>query len=271
MSHDLLNSLMDWSRVERSTDLGLLRTALETSGAAIVSGFPTSVSSFMDTLSRLGTPLDYYGGDIGSHPENSVVWRIKYDEAAHQQGLTHGSAGPLAVHSSQSLRDPRPKYFAMLMANAGWQTHLPTFNGESRLVSWRDAFAHLRLEHPSHFDTIRRLLLSDVRFPDGINRQLVYTISGASDPDDLGVRFKSGLVDHLLLHYPCDDTTQAVALLASAARAVAHCIALRAGDLVVVDNDRWGHGRDTVIGTRRAADGRIESNPRELWSATIDA
>jgi hypothetical protein len=44
---------------------------------------------------------------------------------------------------------------------------------------------------------------------------------------------------------------------------------LRRGDLLIVDNNRWGHGR-CDFERARDADGRIEVNPREVWSLTLD-
>lgn len=86
---------------------------------------------------------------------------------------------------------------------------------------------------------------------------------------DVGVRMKSDLLDHLRRTRPNEPSTRAVVRLASAAEQVALHLQLAAGDLVIVDNDRWGHGRDIVIGERHHDRGRVHFNPRELWNTTL--
>lgn len=262
---------VDWDQLDEVSCVDELRMLLAAKGVLTIGGFPTDVSRFVDLLSALGEPLEYYGGGVGSHPGHSAVWRVRYDEAANQRSEAHAADGPLMVHSSQSLRDPRPKYFAMLMVNAGWQTQPPGFNGESLLTSWRDAFRHLRSHHLDQFEQMRRLLMSEIPFPDGLRRSLAYEIDGMADRHDLGVRLNSDLLDHLLLGHADEPTTEAVQMFCSAAEAVARRVQLREGDLVLVDNDRWGHGRESVVGARQSASGVMEFNPRELWSATVQS
>ena len=40
------------------------------------------------------------------------------------------------------------------------------------------------------------------------------------------------------------------------------------GDLILVDNDRFAHGRKSIVGERQGPDGP-EINPRQLWSVTV--
>jgi hypothetical protein len=85
---------------------------------------------------------------------------------------------------------------------------------------------------------------------------------------DVGIRIKGGLVEHLCHTAPDHGTTAAVRRLIEAAHATAHVVASASGDLVLLDNDRWGHGRQTVVGTAVIDDVSV-ANPRELWSDTI--
>ena len=78
-------------------------------GVVRITGFPDSAAVLISFLGHLGTPLGYYGGDAGTHPDHNAIWRVAYDHDASQRGETHAIAGPLAVHSSQSLLDPRPR------------------------------------------------------------------------------------------------------------------------------------------------------------------
>lgn len=247
-----------------------LRDALRREGIVIVHGFPTGASAFVELLSRLGEPLEYYGDAAGVHPEHTAIWRVAIDEEAARRGEVHGVDGPLAVHSSQSLRVPRPSFFAMLMVDPGWQDLAPGNNGESLLVSWRDVAKRLRqVEPPDAGERTLDVLSDAVPFPDGVCRPLVYPVAYPVDDDDIGVRLKSDLADHLASHEPAGRANRAVQRFCEAARAEARRVRLAVGDLVIVDNDRWGHGRASVLGHRESPDGVRLVNPRELWSATV--
>lgn len=245
------------------------KETLEKVGIARVTAFPAVVERYLSFLRHFGTPLGYYGDTAGAHPKDNAIWRIKYDRTEAARGATHALAGPLAVHSSQSLRDPRPPYFSMLMVNCGWQQRPPGQNGESLLVRWSDALRRLYAVSPDGYANVLHLLMDKVAFSDGSFRPLVYSLPLPDDEFDLGVRMKSDLRTYLERTRPDDPATEAVRQLSIAAHDVAHRVQLGDGDLIIVDNDRWGHGRETVIGHRECRDGRVELNPRELWSATV--
>jgi hypothetical protein len=44
---------------------------------------------------------------------------------------------------------------------------------------------------------------------------------------------------------------------------------MESGDLILVDNNRFAHGRRGILG-ERVVDGRVETNNRELWSVTVE-
>lgn len=243
--------------------------ALRERGSVRVTNFPASASELTNVLELLGTPLRYYGGDAGTHPDHDAIWRVSYEREGARRGEAHAVDGPLAMHSSQSLLEPRPQYFCMLMTNPGWQDQEQGMNGESLLVPWAKALRNLAETYPLDFSRILNVLLSGAPYPDGVSRSVVYPIEPTRDEYDYGIRLKSDLLQHLQKIAPNDDITQVVAWLTEAARQAAYSIQLRAGDLVVVDNNRWGHGRESVIG-QLPADGDIwDTNPRELWSLTL--
>jgi hypothetical protein len=158
----------------------------------------------------------------------------------------------------------------MLMVNAGWQSRPSGQNGESVLTPWRLAFADMRVSFGKTFDKLRDILLDQIEFPDACLRPVAYELVGATSPDDLGVRLKSNQLEYLRDRAPGDPTTVAVAALAAAAARTALRVQLRSGDLVLLDNNRWGHGRESVVGHERGQSGQLLLNPRELWSATVD-
>lgn len=261
---------VEWTGTHVDEVAAAARSALADFGIVRIAHFPTTVREYRRFLEMFGDPLGYYGDDAGTHPEDDAIWRIKYDPVAAASGETHAIVGPLTPHSSQSLRDPRPKFFSMLMVNAGWQNRPFGQNGESLLTPWQVALADMRRELGESFAPVRGILLDQIEFPDKCFRSIAYELTGATSPDDLGVRLKSNQLEYLQNRAPGDPTTVAVAALAAAAARTALRVQLRSGDLVLLDNNRWGHGRASVFGYERSRRGELVLNPRELWSVTID-
>jgi hypothetical protein len=98
---------------------------------AIIAGFRGSAKEYVDFLSRFGEPLIYYGDNSGSHADHEAIHRVRYDAEASAKGQLHAIDGSLNIHSAQSLREPRPRYFCMLMVDSGWQDLPVGRNGES--------------------------------------------------------------------------------------------------------------------------------------------
>ncbi len=247
--------------------VGDVKSALVDSGLVRISNFPADVSAYIAFLSKFGEPLRYYGGDAGTHPEHAAIWRIRYEPEAAAGGEAHAMAGALSPHSSQSLRSPRPPFFSMLMVDNGWDDRPPGENGESLLVRWSDAVQLINLDDSGA--EVMAHLFSDIPFPDGVSRPVAYKLATAREPDDIGVRLKSDLLDHLESVAPSHPGTQAVRRLSAAAAQVTRRVQLMSSDLLLLDNDRWGHGRESVTGFHMRPDGEMFLNPRELWSVTI--
>ena len=246
---------------------GTIKSELMDSGLVRITNFPADPATYIAFLAKFGEPLCYYGDDKGTHPDNAAIWRIKYEPDGAANGEVHALAGPLTPHSSQSLRSPRPPYFSMLMVDNGWQSRPDGENGESLLVPWRDAIQLIKTR-PDGAGTVSDLH-ADIPFPDGVSRSVVYELPTAKDPDDVGVRLKSDLLAYLQTTAPSHPGTLAVERLTEAAVQVARRIRLASGDLLLLDNDRWGHGRESVVGFQSNPDGSMLLNPRELWSVTV--
>jgi hypothetical protein len=248
-----------------------VRQSLADRRIALVSGFTAETGRFIDFISEFGDPLVFYGGTEGSHPDHVAIHRVRYEPEASSRGELHAVDGPLELHSAQSLRDPRPRYFCMLMVESGWQGQAFGNNGESILTSWSDAFDLLQTQDPEAYERARATLLSGVSYPDGVVRQVAYPLASARTDNDMGVRLKYDLLDHL--RAAGDEApvaaAESVAALSTAARSVAQCFQLQSRDLLIVDNDRFGHGRMPVIGRRTTEHGETLTNPRELWSVTL--
>lgn len=260
---------IEWPSQHSAEIVHSAKEILMDGGVVRVSGFPLTVLDYIRFLRAFGEPLRYYGDDAGTHPLDSAIWRIKYDPASASRGEAHAVDGPLAPHSSQSLRDPRPRLFSMLMVNGGWQSRAFGMNGESVLASWRAAFQQMRADLGPNFLATLQAMLDEVPFPDGSRRSVTYQLDSAASEDDLGVRLKSDLLPFLRNSWPEHRATDAVGQLVATAERGALRIALRSGDLVLLDNNRWGHGREPVIGHVLRLDGSVDLNPRELWSVTV--
>jgi hypothetical protein len=155
----------------------------------------------------------------------------------------------------------------MLMVDQGWQDRPPGENGESLLVRWSDAIGLINTGAAGP-DTVAGLF-SDIPFPDGVARPVAYELPTAREPDDIGIRLKSDLLDYLESAAPTHPGIHAVKRLTAAAGQAARRVQLASGDLLLLDNDRWGHGRESVVGFSTQPGGEILLNPRELWSVTI--
>jgi hypothetical protein len=249
--------------------LRAVRCSLAERHFALVTGFTVEVGRFTDFIAGLGEPLTYYGGAEGSHPEHPAIHQVRYDPEASSRGELHAVDGPLDLHSAQSLRDPRPRYFCMLMVDAGWQDQAFGNNGESVLASWSEAFDRLQVLDPESYRRTRATLLEAVPFPDGAARPVVYRLEQAEAENDLGVRLKYDLLDHLRALDDESPAFKAVADMRDAAKATSRCFQLCARDLLIIDNDRFGHGRRPVSGRRTGERGVVQYNPRELWSVTL--
>lgn len=232
--------------------------------------FPTTTQAFVGFASEFGEPLTYYGTNgVGAHSQHPAIHQVQYDADAAARGELHALDGPLDIHSAQSLRTPRPSFFLMLMVNAGWQEDSTGCNGESVLIPWQSAWEAIKESDSDRYRLMREALLQPIPYPDGVERSLVYRLPGATSDTDLGVRFKYDLLPHLVRTLGRDDPlVRRVEYFADVARACALVKQLHTGDLVLLDNHRWGHGRRSVRGQRNVGDG-VEVNPRELWSLTL--
>jgi hypothetical protein len=157
----------------------------------------------------------------------------------------------------------------MLMVNHGWLDNPTGANGASLLVRWSDVFERMHALNPERYSQALDALLAGAPHPDGATRPVAYPLPSARSTFDLGVRLKSDLLEHLQTQFPNHPSTQAVQLLTETANDVARRVQLHSGDLLLLDNNRWGHGRESIIGRRQHPSSETELNPRELWSVTI--
>ena len=239
-------------------------------GLTLARGFRLSLDHYLAVLSQLGHPLPYYGPNPneGTHPRHPAVHRVRYDAADAERGALHAVDGCLTLHSAQSLREPRPRFFSMLMIDPGWLDGAPGSNGETILVRWRDAFREMARRNPDSWRETVDILASDVPLTDDVRKPVVYRLADGRDEFDMGVRVKYAMERNAALAESRASAALNELLDCAAAPGVIREGQLYSGDLLVLDNDRCGHGRRRVIGQRTDASGST-FNPRELWSVTV--
>jgi hypothetical protein len=252
--------------------------------AALIRDFPPDPHRYVEFLRTLGTPLDNYGAGSGKaayalHPNINVV-RCAPGTASGARVQEQG--GPLPPHSARAFSARRPRFIAMFMINSGWPEQ-PGSAGESVIVRWTDALRHLREADPGTyardyallFETPITITAAHV-VDEWATTPLIYPLANAETAADVGVRYSLALWDQLAT-MPMEEELRsryraAVTRLTTAASdpAVRFTYPMQAGHIVILDNNRYGHGRLTFTQARPGENGVMEVNPRELWSVVVD-
>jgi alpha-ketoglutarate-dependent taurine dioxygenase len=262
-----------------------VRELVEKFRVALVRDFPTDPEAYLAFLSEFGTPLSNYSSnsDLAKDDPHPQINRVRYKRKQdYTTQSVHYVGAALQPHSARSWRAPRPAFFSMLMVDPGWRDGPPGSCGESVLLSWRHLFERLARRDGSTFaehfawlsSTRIRFQANNVR--EAISDQpLCYPLPNQADRYDVGVRLKQDLTEKLpgirdqLPYY--EQYRRAVDYLVGSASdpAAQACFPLERGDLLLLDNNRFGHGRRTIVGERTTSAGPV-TNPRELWSVTVD-
>lgn len=250
----------------------------------LIGGFPSDENELVAFVSRFGQPLANYNKKSGIESggsTNPYVNLVKLARPTDGRGLLHGKGGPLPIHTARSWREPRPKLFALLMVSPGWRDRPPGENGESLFVSVAETLAAMAAEDSGRFRRVFSLLTGQrVRFEADNVREttsdlpVLYTIEGQKHDLDVGMRLKQDLAKKLaaaeLFGGDVTELQAAVGWLQDTANRLAHRVRmpLQPGDLVIFDNNRWGHGRCPYEGAREIH-GALQLSPREVWSLTV--
>ncbi|GAA2083161.1 hypothetical protein GCM10009801_43440 [Streptomyces albiaxialis] len=261
------------------------RESLGAHRLALLRGMPPDVDVLVSVLSGLGTLIDNYaaGSDSEAYALHRAVNVVRYrpDSAAKR---VQERDGALPMHSGRAFAADRPRYMAMQMIDPGWSDGAAGENGESLLVRWGEVLASMERADPDGFtEDVRTLTTKSICFP-SVNLQdeasrlpLVYvppTPWRESVRYDVAARLPQKFARLEQCAPPGRDGDR---FIRAARRFAEHAdtpgvqmrYALGAGDLVIIDNDRFGHGRCTVRGHRTAEDGSTSVNPRTLWSVNV--
>lgn len=247
-----------------------------------ISNFPLQVDQFISFLSKFGEPLSNYaaGEKLPAYQLHPSINRVQYQDRATKDKRFHEMGGPLYAHSARSWSRVRPSYFAMLMINPGWTDNEPGQNGESIMVPWKDVLESLESDNALQFSRDFNLLKeTPIQFyANHVQEEIsdlpvLYLLPDTKGKLDLGARLKVDLIQKLRESGtpPSEDYLAALGRFRAAAdlpsnRAVYQ---MQPGDLVLIDNNRFGHGRLSVIPTRQDSTGNLTLNSRELWSTSI--
>lgn len=260
-----------------------VRETLGASHATLIQGFPPDPDEYISFLRELGMPLENYGAGSSSpayalHPNINVV---RCTPAIEGTARIQEQGGPLPPHSARAFAARRPSYIAMYMVNPGWPAPAGQA-GESVVVRWSKALQHMAREDPHQYALDYRLLS---RTPVTITAAhvteewattpIVYPLPGACGDASIGVRYSLALLDQLSAQHMDDGLRDRYrAAIGRLAEAAAHAdvqftYRAQAGDILLLDNNRFAHGRLTFPQSRPGENGTTEINPRELWSVTV--
>jgi alpha-ketoglutarate-dependent taurine dioxygenase len=261
-----------------------MKPALESRRLCLIRGFPTDPLAFLKLLDCFGEPLTNYSSlsDLEKDDPNTKINRVRYKRGkAGGPKSVHYIDGELKPHSARSWRMQRPRYFSMLMVDPGWRDTDEGQRGESVVLEWRYMFQQLAAQDGDTFERhFERLRTMPVHFEannvreDTSRSPLCYPLPDAADRFDVGVRLKQDLQQNLpKLREQFDDFDgyrDAVDYLVQATKQSRYQarFPLDSGDLIIVDNNRFAHGRCNIVGEREV-DGETVFNPRELWSVCI--
>ncbi|MFJ6798106.1 TauD/TfdA family dioxygenase [Streptomyces sp. NPDC091268] len=249
----------------------------------LIREFPLDPDRYLEFLGHFGEPLKNYSSlsalaKTDPHPQ---INRVKYKKKAEGAQSVHYVAGGLRPHSARSWRSPRPSHFAMLMVEPGWREVPAGERGESVVVGWEDLFRRLAERDGEVFqEHFARLSSTPITFEANNVREelsglpLLYPLPDARGPYDVGVRLKQDLSEKILgirEQIPAFEEYQRsldYLLEESADEASFACFPMESGDLLLLDNHRFAHGRLKIVG-EYLVDGESRTNNRELWSVTV--
>ena len=284
MIHDIA---VDCGMLSADAVTAAARASIAEHRLAYLRNFPVDVDRYIALLENLGELCPNYAAGAANdayrlHPAINVV-RCRPVEPGETQRVQEKS-GPLPMHSGRSFARRRPLHLAMLMADPGWVDGAPGDNGESLIVRWGDVFAELRRRFPGHAgEDLRLLTATALSFPashlDEEPSELPFTYVPGTPRrtpvlDDIAARLPQDLSR---LRRAAEGMKDGERWFAAVERFVAvandpqvQCrYPMSAGDVVIIDNDRYGHGRCNVIPTRTSAGGDVTVNPRVIWSVNI--
>ncbi|MDN3260519.1 TauD/TfdA family dioxygenase [Streptomyces sp. CSDS2] len=259
------------------------REVMEKNRICLVRGFPLDPDRYLAFLGHFGEPLMNYSSlsELAKTDPHPQINRVKYKKKPTGAQSVHYVAGGLRPHSARSWRSPRPSHFAMLMVEPGWREVPEGERGESVVVGWNELFTRLAERDgevfQEHFD---RLSSTPITFQANNVREelselpLLYPLADSRGPYDVGVRLKQDLGEKVegmrdrIPQFEAYRESLAYLLEASADERSFACFPMESGDLLLLDNHRFAHGRLKIVG-EYVADGETRTNNRELWSVTV--
>ncbi|WP_228983677.1 TauD/TfdA family dioxygenase [Streptomyces sp. DH12] len=249
----------------------------------LVRDFPLDPDRYLEFLGAFGEPLRNYSSlsELAKTDPHPQINRVKYKKKPEGAQSVHYVAGGLRPHSARSWCTPRPAFFAMLMVEPGWREVPAGERGESVVVSWYDLFTRLAERDGAVFEEhFERLAGTPITFRANNVREelsdlpLLYPLDDSRGRYDVGVRLKQDLRDKIAgIEDQLPDAgayrkSLDYLLDASVEDGLFSCFPMERGDLLLLDNHRFAHGRQKIVGEYEV-DGEARTNNRELWSVTV--
>jgi|GEM_PF-439339 len=269
---------IDYSQIDLPGGTEVLRDLVARDGLAIVRNVQPDVEALIDLSRRFGTPMVRRGTSPTSASQYVGDVRLRPD-LAESDRLPTQLSGPLPLHSARSFEQKRPRYMFMLMLDPGWESQDGSPAGESRLLRWRDAVEEFRKRCPETAEADLRLLTGT---------QVAYKPWYVTDPpaiepllsargndwtarywDDIAAQIETTEV-YAGDAKPYRDAVRRFDAVVQSNDSIIR-FRLAPNDVVIFDNTRVAHGRDSFPDVRTNDDSTIEWNTRRLWTVHVDA
>lgn len=266
----------------RSAVIDLVRAELDTFGAVMVTGFPANSRALVDLGTKLGSPMvkpTFRRDDRPRTHLQAFVGDVRFENSIPMdRRMPTQGADPIAVHTARSFAEQRPRWFMMAMIDPGWRDERSDCNGLTRLVWLDDVIVWLGSHLGKRGEGLIDLLqCSEIGL--GLDHVAEQPVSapllwiGADGRPRW--RYWQGIVDgvrKLASDAVVDPkVSDAITDFDKAVRAEGNILslALNAGDLLILDNERVAHGRSGFRSLETSNDGSTAISPRRLLTLHV--
>ena len=203
-----------------------------------------------------------------------------YSNIGQDTGLPTEGSDRIGFHTAGSYNTLRPGYFAMLMVNPGWRGKRLGDNGESLFVRWSDVIDEYQRRYPlSVAKDIECLMKTPVSYApafvkDDVASEPLLRVTGDKEFE---VRYWDNILETIKILIDKNlipNGKYFYEILARFDQVVHSCPAsiehqMERSELIILDNRKIAHGRQSFISFEKNPDAGTISNPRQLFTIHI--
>ena len=266
----------DWNSISNS-DFGEIISRVNAGAVFLVRNCPREPMGVVSLAKKFGNPMSKlaFKHKFSDDPIFRYVGNVSLKhQLAKQERMDTNDHEALTVHTARSYCPVRPRYFALLMADAGWIDFESGKNGETVLVQWERVFAAYQRQYDSYrndFDLLARESLSyrPWYYPEG---------DVASEPlvrlradGKLAVRYWQHMSSFLAKSTVSPHLQEILLRIDKLSNSPENQLVfqMRSGDAYVIDNELIAHGRRYFVGEKsEGSETRFSS--RQIYSVHVD-